>query len=582
MKEKKQKPYSVVLKRFLQINHASVPGFMAAVLFLVLSVIFGSGISLCTGEMLDAVNGRRMDIFFVGLAVLCGLQGMKLIVGYQVNYRVNHLSEVCIRRMRSFTYDRISNASMRWLDGNKLGDIISRVNGDLNSLTEAVNSFLTWQISDFVNLIVGMIICFVLNWKLSLISFSILPIVGYLQFASGKPIAGLGQKRAIAEGRVSAAFMDFLGGLSISKAFGMEKEMTEKYDIEVDAAVKANTRSFAMEFVLFPLQMLMNFLPNLCITGVGAYFVIKDQMTLGGLLSYLLIATVASNAIGGLSWQVRDIYNTIGIAERIFEIWDVETETTGGSITETKTEIPVEFRNVHFGYNDELEILHDINFRIQPGEQVALVGASGSGKSTIMKLLSGFYRQTEGDILLFGQENQEWNTQALRDKIAYVGQDAFLFPGTILSNVLLGRSDADKKEALDMLDAVGLTGVLDVNAPIGERGVLISGGQRQRICIARALLKNASMVLLDEPTSALDTESEFQVQEALRHLTKGKTTITIAHRLSAIHNVDRIICLHEGRIAESGTHTELMKKKGIYCALYEKQVKQEADYEDER
>lgn len=574
MREKEQKGYAAVLKRFLQINRASVPGFIAAVLFLCVSMALQAGISLCTGELLDCVSAGRMDIFFRFVAALCGLQLWKLFVGYQVNYRVSHLSETCIRRMRSYTYSHISGASMRWLDDKKLGDIISRVNGDLNAMVEAVNTFLTWEISDFVNFIVSSAVCFILNWKLSLISFGIIPVIGYLQFVSGKPIASLGQKRSEAEGRVGAVFMDFIGGLSISKAFGAEREIAKKYEAQVDESVKANEKSFVIEFILFPLQMMMNFAPILCIVGFGAYFVMEGQMTLGGLLSYIMIASSAFNAVSGLSWQVRDIYNTVGIANRIFEIWEVEQEPKGGSVMEKGTGVPVQFEQVAFGYGEELEILHGIDFQVRPGEQVALVGASGSGKSTIMKLLAGFYEQTAGKIVIYGHERREWSTEALRKQIAYVGQDAFLFPGTIRSNVLLGKEGAAKEEADLVLEAVGLK-ELDADAEIGERGVMLSGGQRQRVCIARALLKDASLILLDEPTSALDTESEYQVQEALKRLTAGKTTIMIAHRLSAIHNVDRIICIDGGIISEQGTHEELMKKNGVYRALYENQVREE-------
>ena len=504
MRKKEQKGYAAVLKRFLQINRASVPGFIMAVLFLCVSMALQAGISLCTGALLDCVGAGKMDIFFRFVAVLCGLQLLKLFAGYQVNYRVSHLSETCIRRMRSYTYSHISGAGMRWLDNKKLGDIISRVNGDLNAMVEAVNTFLTWEISDFVNFIVSSAVCFILNWKLSLISFCIIPVIGYLQFISGKPIASLGQKRSEAEGRVGAVFMDFIGGLSVSRAFGAEREIAKKYEAQVDESVKANEKSFVMEFILFPLQMLMNFAPMLCIAGLGSYFVMDGQMTLGGLLSYIMIANGAFGAISGLSWQVRDIYNTVGIAKRIFESWEVEQEPKGGIVTEKGTGVPVRFERVAFGYGEELQILHGIDFQVEQGEQVALVGTSGSGKSTIMKLLAGFYNQTSGKIVIYGHERE-----------------------------------------------------------------------RQRVCIARALLKDASLILLDEPTSALDTESEYQVQEALKRLQAGKTTIMIAHRLSAIHNVDRIICIDGGIISEQGTHEELMKKNGVYRALYENQVREE-------
>ena len=573
-KKELQQNYLVVLKKFLGINRTLIPGFLFAVILLIISMLMKSGISLITGKLLDCVSEKKMDLFVSFAVGLCGLQAVKLCVGYMVNAKVNHLSEDCINRMRLYTYQKISGASMSWLDNHKLGDIISRVNGDLNELVKAVNKFLTWEVSNMVYFLVSLVICFLIQWKLSLISFALMPGIAFLQFQSGRPIADLGQKRAEAEGRVSAAFMDFMGGRSISKAFGMEREMEKKYEEEVAQRVKANVRSFAMEFILYPLQILLNFLPMLCIMAFGTYFVMKDQMTLGGLLAYVMVSDGVLSGVGELSWQVRDIYNTVGIANRIFDIWEVEQEAEGGNLTKRMSDIPVVFRNVHFGYKEGLEILHGIDFEVKPGEQVAIVGASGSGKSTVMKLLAGFYQQSQGSIRIYGNERMEWNTQALREQIAYVGQDAFLFPGTICSNVLLGRKGATEEEAREVLKMVGLEH-LDGNAQIGERGGRLSGGQRQRVCIARALLKDAPLILMDEPTSALDTESEYQVQDALLHLSKGKTTIRIAHRLSAIHQVDRIICIQEGQVAEQGTHEELMRKQGIYYALYQNQTKEE-------
>ena len=227
-----------------------------------------------------------------------------------------------------------------------------------------------------------------------------------------------------------------------------------------------------------------------------------------------------------------------------------------------------------FGYHEETQVLSGISFTVNQGENVAIVGASGSGKSTIMKLLSGFYEKNEGSIRIFGNELEEWDKEKLREHMSYVGQDSFLFPGSIFSNVALGNAKADKEQVLACISAVGLDG-LDLHTAVGERGVLLSGGQKQRVSVARALLKEADMILMDEPTSALDTESEYYVKQAIEKFIPGRTCITIAHRLSTIRNADRILCMKDGQIVESGTHEELMNLDGVYKSLYLKQQSEE-------
>lgn len=286
--------------------------------------------------------------------------------------------------------------------------------------------------------------------------------------------------------------------------------------------------------------------------------------------SYILLASGAFEAISSLSWQVRNIYDTIGISERIFEIWDVEEERNDGTRSEKTKEEPVSFTQVSFGYNAEKQVLSDISFTVNKGENIAIVGASGSGKSTIMKLLAGFYEKDAGSIEIFGNTLEEWDKEALRKHMSYVGQESFLFPGSIYSNVALGNENATKEQVLACIRAVGLE-KLDLYTPVGERGVLLSGGQKQRVSVARALLKDADILLLDEPTSALDTESEYYVKQAVETYTAGKTSITIAHRLSTIRNADRILCMKDGKIVESGSHEELMQKDGVYKSLYMKQ-----------
>lgn len=558
------------LKRVMSINKDYLPFLYITLILLIVNQGLVAFTNYIAGSLTDAITTQNITLFGKYILVLIAAQVLHAFAGYQVNYRVNFLSENFVKRLRSHTYQKITDASMKWLDENKMGDIISRINGDLNAMVEQINTFMTWQLAGIITFFVYMVTCFIINVKLSLISFCLVPILGTMQFLTGKPIAKLGEKRSVAEGQANSIFIDLISGLGIIKTFKAEKNLSDKYEKQVKKTVDANVKSFAMEFILNPLQILMGYLPIIIILLVGSRMVMDGEMTLGMLFSYILLSSGALDSVSSLSWQVRSIYNTIGISERIFGIWDVEEEKNDGTIGEKTTEEPVRFSHVSFGYNEENQVLSDISFQVSPGESIAIVGASGSGKSTIMKLLAGFYERDEGSIQIFGNPLEQWDKEKLRRHMTYVGQDSFLFPGSIFSNVALGNENAKEEEVLACIRAVGLDN-LDLYTPVGERGVLLSGGQKQRVSVARALLKDADILLLDEPTSALDTESEYYVKQAVEQYAVGKTSITIAHRLTTISNADRILCMKDGRIAESGTHDELMQKDGVYKSLYLKQ-----------
>lgn len=555
-----------VLKRFMSINRDYIPLLLAALFFLVGNQGLVAYINYTAGNLTDAITSVNFRLFGQYILILILMQVFHLYAEYQVNYRVNYLSESFVKRLRIHTYGKITAASMRWLDENKLGDIVSRINGDLNALVGQVNTFMTWQLSGAVTFLVYMTACFLISWKLTLIGFAIVPVLAVFQFLTGKPIAGLGQKRSVAEGEANGMFMDLVGGLSLIKIFRAEKELSCKYGRQVEKTVSANVKSFALEFIMNPLQILMGYLPNIIILIVGSRIVLQGEMTVGMLFSYILLSSGALDTVSGLSWQVRNIYDTIGISKRIFEIWDIEEEKNIGTVCEKKNDIPVQFEKVCFGYYEGQQILHEVSFTISEGENVAVAGASGSGKSTVMKLLSGFYEKDSGSIKIYGSELEDWNKEKLREHMSYVGQDIYLFPGSIYDNVAMADENADRQQVLDVICAVGLD-KLDLYSPVGERGVMLSGGQRQRVAIARAFLKDAPILLLDEATSALDSQSEEIVQKAIERLMAGRTSIVIAHRLSTIRDMDRILVLEKGLVEEDGTHEELFAKKGRYYQL---------------
>lgn len=559
-----------VLKRYMSINRDYIPSLLIALFFLVGNQGLAAYINYTVGNLTDAITSVNFRLFGQYILILILMQVFHLCAEYQVNYRVNYLSESFVKRLRIYTYGKITAASMRWLDENKLGDIVSRINGDMNTLVGQVNTFMTWQLSGAVMFLVYMSACFLINWKLTLIGFAIVPVLAFFQFLTGKPIARLGQKRSVSEGEANALFMDLVGGLSLIKIFRAEKELSAKYGRQVEKTVAANVKSFAIEFIMNPLQLLMGYLPNIIILIAGSRQVLQGEMTVGKLFSYILLSSGALEVVYSLSWQVRNIYDTVGISKRIFEIWDIEEERNTGTVCEKKNEIPVEFEKVCFGYYEEQQVLHEVSFTVSEGENIAVVGASGSGKSTVMKLLSGFYEKNDGSIKIFGCELEDWDKSKLRDHLSYVGQDTYLFSGSIYDNVVIADPNANSQQVLDIIAAVGLD-QLDLYSPIGERGVMLSGGQRQRVAVARALLKKSDILLLDEPTAALDTESEHYVKRAVDGFAGDRTCITIAHRLSTIYDADRILCMKDGQIVESGSHEELMALNGVYRALYLKQ-----------
>ena len=393
--------------------------------------------------------------------------------------------------------------------------------------------------------------------------------------------------------------------------------MKEKFDAEVDTAVEVGVASFATEFGMYPFQNLMRFLPELLMLGIGGLFVLQGGLTPGELIAFTSLAHYVTGPISALSWTIRDLYTAVGQATRLFEIWDIpcesepastdlrnETKEFTGSACPAGSPIPVEtskpvespksvesgepftpspsqehhenviqMHDICFSYTEKEQLLDKVSFTVKSGECVALTGSSGSGKTTLLKLVSGFYNHLAGELHMFGQPMQALDLSALRQRISYVNQEAFLFPGSIRDNVLIGKPDASAEELQQALEAA-LISDLDIDKPVGERGVRLSGGQRQRVCIARAMLKNAEILLLDEPTSALDTESEFLVTQALERLSAGRTTLIVGHRLSAIRQADRILCLENGRIVEEGTHAALMERNGTYRRLYESQMEE--------
>ncbi len=368
-----------------------------------------------------------------------------------------------------------------------------------------------------------------------------------------------------------------IGGLRVIKAFNAENHINEKFDNDNESYTKLMNRINRIRFLASPLSEFLATVAVVIILCFGGTMILTENSTFSSeaLIGYLLIFSQLIQPAKSLSTAWFNVKKAMASVDRVNEILDAENPivNTQGNVEIAEFSGEIEFRNVRFSYNADTEVLHGINFKVKKGQTIALVGQSGSGKSTIVDLIPRFYDVTDGEILIDGKNIRDYKLKQLRDLMGYVNQVPILFNDTIYNNITLGQEGISKE---DVERAARIANAYDFimetekgfDTNIGDGGCKLSGGQRQRISIARALLKNPPILILDEATSALDTESERLVQEAIEQLMKNRTSVVVAHRLSTIKNADLIIVLNEGKIVETGKHDELIAKQGTYYRLH--------------
>ena len=528
-------------------------------------------------KVLNAKDYYMLNVISASIVVIFLLRGIFL---YGQNYLMSYVGQHVIIDIRSEVFRKLQRLSMSFYDKNKTGTIMSYVTNDVNALQGAMVDNTIELVTEGIILIGSVCAMVYLDWKLTLFTILTFPVVLYFMNYFGKKIRRSGGQIQEATADITSVLQESVSSARVVKSFVREQYEIERFERENEANLKANLKNAKYMATLTPTIEFVAALGVTLILWYGGNNVIAGETTAGSLVAFLAYAVNISNPIKRITRVSGNIQRALAAAQRVFDVLDLREEVQDLPDAKALPAVTgnVSFEHVTFSYNAGDEILHDLSFTAKPGQAIGLVGPSGAGKSTIASLLPRFYDCDTGTIRIDGTDIRHVTLDSLRNQVGIVPQETILFNGSVYDNILYGRLDATKEEIEEAAKAANAHDFImelpdGYNTMLGDRGVNISGGQRQRIAIARAILKDPRILVLDEATSALDTESERVVQEALNRLMVGRTSIIIAHRLSTIKNADRILVLDKGKLAEDGTHEELMAKNGLYAHLYQIQYR---------
>ena len=530
------------------------------------------------GLLVDCVNNKdTAQANFIALSLLGILFMQSIFSFFRLSLFVN-FTENTLANLRLALYSNLVKLPMSFFSQKRVGELNSRISSDITQIQDTLTSTIAEFLRQFILIIGGIALLATESFKLTLLMLSVVPLVAVAAVIFGRFIRSYSKKvqDKVAESQVIVE--ETMQGISIVKAFANEWYEIARYKTQIKEVIQiaikgGKYRGYFASFIIFCL-----FGAIVAVVWYGVQLSIAGEMSVGQLISFVLYSTFVGASFGGIAELYAQIQKAIGATERVFELLDETQEKIQGTTAHQSIEKikgNVNFKNVAFKYpsRKEMEVLKDVSFTAQFGQKIAIVGPSGAGKSTIASLLLRFYSVAEGSIEIDNKNIYDYDLEQLRGNMSIVPQDVILFGGTIRENIAYGKPNATEEEILAAAQQANAYNFIEsfpekLDTLVGERGVKLSGGQRQRIAIARALLKNPSILILDEATSSLDSESEKLVQEALEILMEGRTSIIIAHRLSTIRSADQILVLDKGKIAEKGTHQELIAlDNGIYKNL---------------
>lgn len=534
-----------------------------------------------TQKLIQAFHWEHEGTTFQTLVALVAILIIQGVFSFFRVYLFSYVTENAMLALRRDTYSRIIRMPLQFFNERRVGDLSSRITADITAIQETLTVTLAEFLRQSVIIVVGVGWLVAYSPYLTLVMLGSLPVIIVVMVIFGRYIKKLGKRTQDRVADAGIIINETFTSIVSVKGYSNEPFEINRYTQRIEA-VKADAMKSAVWRGMFGTFIIIFLFGALgLVIGVGAYLQQTGQLSAEVLPQFIMLTGLVAGSIGGLAAQMGSLQRSFGIIESVMEILSLDPE----AIPETKKENArtfnghVKFNDVSFFYpsRPEVEVLKGVSFELNKGEQIAFVGSSGSGKSTIANLVLRFYHHASGEISYDNASCDEWELQDIRSNMAYVPQEVILFGGTIKENIAYGNPNATDEEIKDAAIRANAWEFISQfpdawDTVVGERGIQLSGGQRQRIAIARAILKNPTLLILDEATSALDSENERLVQSALDELMKGRTSIVIAHRLSTIRNANKIYVLENGKLQEEGTHNELVAKNGLYQRMLEMQA----------
>jgi len=524
----------------------------------------------------------KLSILYFAAVAVIGIAVVGAVSSYLEKYLTTSVGQWVMHDLRRTVYHHIQRLSLSFHDKGRTGDLISRITSDIDAIQDFISQALLGILVNTLTLVGMLAVMFYLDWRFTLIALSVAPLLFAVVYSYTRRIKLAARAVRKKESEIVSVAQEVLSSIRVVKAFAREDYEQERFERQSLESVETALRARSLKAKLAPVVQIIVAVGTCLVLWYGTRLVLAGQISTGSLLVFLTYPGKMYKPMRELSKMADTLSKTAVGWERIREVIETEREVRNlkGARQAPTFKGNIEFSHVDFGYGPDSQILHDVNFRIKAGQVAAFVGPTGAGKTTIASLVARFYDPTSGAVKIDGKDVRSYKLKSLRQQLGFVLQESVLFRAPVWQNIAYGKPEASRDEIIAAAKLANADEFImampeGYDTIVGERGVTLSGGQRQRIAIARAIIRNAPILILDEPTSDLDAASEELIIEALGRLMEGRTSIVIAHRLTTIRKADVIFVLDKGSIVEQGTHDELLKSEGLYAELHEIQFQEE-------